>query len=350
MRYVSAERLQKIGMKIFDAAGSPHDESDLVSDMLVRSNLAGHDSHGVMRISQYVKQIRSGELRPGATVEVQRETRSTAVIQGHQGWGPVVARKAMRLAMDKAHQHSVGMVTVRGSQHVGRLGEYPRMAAEEKMISLALVNSHGVGEETVVPWGGLDRRFTPNPMAFAAPTGEEWPILVDFSASVIPEGKVRDAFYKGEHLREGCIIDHEGNPTTDPADFYGSPPGALLPLGGIVGHKGYGLLIVTELLGGALSAAGCAGQRVMTTGNGAFFQAIDIDDFLPVEEFIETVQELISWVKSSRKKEGVSEILLPGEPEYRTAQERRETGIPLPDSVWEEILNLAADLDVELPT
>jgi uncharacterized oxidoreductase len=164
----------------------------------------------------------------------------------------------------------------------------------------------------------------------------------------VPEGKVRYAYYKGDELPPGCVIDAEGNPTTDPAALYAEPPGAILPLGGIVGHKGTGLAMMTELLGGALSGAGCNGQPITTTGNGVFFQAINIADFLPMEEFIATTQELIAWVKSSKPKPGVAEVLIPGEPEYRASVERRESGIPLPESVWEEILQTAGDLGVDL--
>jgi uncharacterized oxidoreductase len=348
MRYLSAAELQRVGVALFNAAGSPHDESEWVSEVLVRSSLMGHDSHGIMRFPFYVGRIRKGELKPGARFEIERETRAAAVVNGNQGWGPVIARRAMRMAMDKARECSVGTVVVRGCQHVGRVGEYPTLAASEGMIGLACVNSRGIGEESVAPWGGIDRRFTPNPIAFAAPSGKEWPVLVDITTSAIPEGKVRFALYQGVPVPEGCMIDAEGNPITDPATFYGPPRGALLPLGGVVGHKGTALAVMTELLSGALSAAGCSGQKVSTTGNGLFFQAIHIADFVPVEQFIETVQELITWVKSSRTKPGVTEILFPGEPEYRSAQRRSKEGIPVEDVVWDDIVKTAGELGVTL--
>ena len=348
MRRMPAAELKRISTLLLVAAGSPHEESEIVSEVLVNSSLAGHDSHGILRLPSYVSHIEAGEVRPGAPFEIEHEARAMAVVNGHQGWGPVVARKAMQIAIEKARECSVGTVVVRGSQHVGRVGEYPTMAVAEQMIGLAIVNSHGIGEEKVAPWGGLDRRLTPNPIAFAAPTGEAWPVLVDITTSVIPEGKVRYALYQETQLPEGCIIDYDGNPVTDPAVFYGPPPGALLPLGGSVGHKGYGLAIITELLAGALSGAGCNGQQIATKGNGLFLQAINIADFIPVKQFVETVQELIAWLKSSREKPGVSEILLPGEPEHRVALERTERGVPIPDGVWEEILETAQELGVDV--
>jgi uncharacterized oxidoreductase len=348
MRHMPAAELRRIGTLLLDAAGSPHEESEIVSEVLVRSSLVGHDSHGIWRFPYYVERIKSGQLKPGAPLEIVRETRAMAVVDGHQGWGPVIARRSMEMAIAKARECSVGTVVVRGSQHVGRVGEYPTMAVEEQMIGLAVVNSRGIGEEKVAPWGGIDRRLTPNPIAFAAPSGEEWPVLVDMTTSVVPEGKVRYMLYQGVQLPEGCIIDSEGNPATDPAVFYGPPPGALLPLGGAVGHKGYGLAIVTELLAGALSGAGCNGQQITSTGNGLYFQAINIADFVTVEEFVGTVRELMAWVKSSRKKPGVREILCPGEPEHLAEQRRREEGIPVEDSVWDNIVKSAEELGVAL--
>lgn len=347
MKHFSADQLKEIGVRILDAAGSPHAESETVCEILVRANLLGHDSHGIMRVPQYVGEIRSGEIRPGTPIEIERETAAAAVIQAEQGWGHVIARKAMQLAIEKARQVAIGTVVVRGSQHVGRVGEYPTMAAEAEMIGMAFVNSYG-RTGSVAPWGGAERRLSPNPIAFAMPSGGDWPVMVDITTSVFPEGKIRVTRYAGKQLPEGVIIDSEGNPTTDPAAFYGPPEGALLPLGGIVGHKGYALSLVAELLAGALSGAGCTGKEKEEKGNGVFFQAINIAALLPYEEFVQTVQEQISWVKSARPKPGVEEILYPGEPEYRAAQQRGAEGIPVEESIWQEMLETADSLGVTI--
>jgi uncharacterized oxidoreductase len=347
VKYFSAAELQQISAKILDAAGSPHEESVIVSEVLVRSNLMGHDSHGVLRIAQYVEDIRNGEIHPGARFGIEREMHASAVVNGHSGWGMVIAHKAMQLAVDKARKYSIGTVVVRGSHHVGRVGEYPTMAATEQMIGMAAINSYGT-PGLMTPWGGIDRRLSPNPLAFAMPSGETWPVLVDVTTSVVPEGKIRAAQYAGKSLPEECIIDSEGNPTTDPDAFYGPPTGAILPLGGVMGHKGYGLSIVATLLAGALSGVGCNGPEEAIKGNGIFFQAINIEAFLPLEDFIQTVQEQIAWMKSSRKQPGVNEILFPGEPEYRTAQRRRAEGIPVEDSVWQEMVETAASLGLNI--
>lgn len=344
-----ADELSEIGVRIFDAVGSPHEESKWVMETLVRANLMGHDSHGFLRVPFYTDQIQKGELKPGSRIEVEKQSRAMALINGNNGWGQVIARAAMSLAIEKARQESVCVVSVRNCQHVGRLGEWVSMAAAENMVGLAFANSCG-GAGPVAPWGGIDRRLKPNPIAFAAPSGEEWPVLVDISTTVVASGKVESALLDGKQLPEGSLIDANGNPTNDPAVFFGSPPGALLTMGGAVGHKGYGLNIMAELIAGALSASGCSGQLVPNTmGNGLFFEVVNIADLVPVAEFIATVQELVAWVKSSRKRPGVAEILFPGESEYNTAKLRIGTGVPVPDQLWNGVLDLAKRVGALLP-
>jgi len=347
MRVLPNEEALDLAARLLEAAGSPPNESRYVAEVLVRANLAGHDSHGILRVPQYVDNIRAGSVRPGAAITVVRETRATAVLDGNRGWGPVTARRAMQLAMEKARSVGTGTVVVRGSQHVGRVGEYPSMAAAENLIGLAFVNSYA-GGATVVPFGGLQGGFAPNPIAFAAPSGNAWPILVDLTTSVIPEGKARVAVYDNKQLPPGCLIDAAGNPSTDPNVLYGSPPGALLPLGGVVGHKGTGLAMMAELLGGVLSGAGIVGPATNHGGNGLCFQAINIADFEPLEEFIASTQQLIAWIKSSPPAPGVAEILIPGEPEYRTTQRRQQEGIVVEDRLWEALSKTAEGVGVNL--
>lgn len=347
MPVLTAEQLQNISTRIFDALGSPHEESAWVAETLIRANLAGHDSHGVVRISQYVNDARRGEVKPGAAMVIEHETAAMAVLNANLGWGQVAARKAMQIAIEKAAQYSLGAVVVQNCPHVGRLGEYVEMAARQQMIGLAVVNSHG-GGTSVAPWGGIDSRFTPNPIAFAAPSGLDFPILMDITTSSLPEGKVRIARHRGQQVPPGCMIDADGRPTTDPAAFYGPPAGALLPLGGVMGHKGYGLLVMTEVMAGILSGAGTSSEPTETKGNGLFVQAIDIKAFTPLDTFQERARNLVSHTKTSRRSPGVEEILLPGEPEYRSARQRLSEGIPVEDSVWAEILEAASQLRVTI--
>ncbi|MFN8371286.1 MAG: Ldh family oxidoreductase [Anaerolineae bacterium] len=347
MPVLSADQLVAIGTTLFDAVGSPHEESQWVAETLVRASLMGHDSHGIVRFTQYANQVRLREVYPGAAVTVERETATTAVINANLTWGQVAARQAVLMAIEKASQHMLGIVAVKNCPHVGRLGEYVEMAAARDMIGLAVVNSHG-GGGVVAPWGGIDGRFTPNPMAFAAPSGLDFPVLMDITMSSVPEGKVRVARHRGESLPPDCLLDANGNPTNDPNVFYGPPIGSILPLGGVMGHKGYALTVMTEVLAGALSEAGTSSEKTPTKGNGLYFQAINISAFTTLEEFTARIREMAANVKTSRLRPGVQEILLPGEPEYRTAQRRQQDGIVVEDSMWAEIQTLAGELGVHV--
>jgi uncharacterized oxidoreductase len=344
-RRMAAHELEGIGTRLFDAAGSPHEESKLVSEILVRSSLMGHDSHGILRFPQYVKGLRDKEIVPASPFDIVEATTSFAVVDGHFGWGQLVAKKAMELTIEKARESGVGTVVVRNCMHIGRLGEYSSMPATVEMMGSVLVNAYG-GKDMVAPWGGIEPRLSANPVSWAAPTGYVWPFLVDITTSVVPEGKVRVALNAGKQLPEGCLIDHQGNPTTNPADLYPPNGGAILTFGGIVGHKGYGLNLVAEMFAGALSGMGCRGQGNSRDGNGVFLQAIDIGRFLPVERFIESVQGFIAHVKSCRTKPGVKEILIPGEVEYQTQKRLLEEGIPVSEGTWKEIEESVAEFGV----
>ena len=336
----SAEYLKELGSKIFKAYGVPEREAVQVAGSLVQSNLFGHDSHGVIRVLQYVQAIQSGDIQAGARIEVERETATTAALNGHWGFGQVIARKAADMAIGKARDAGVCCITVRQSNHVGRLGEYPTIAAEQDMIAIATVNNHGAARR-LAPWGGMDGRMSPNPISFAAPTDRGRPVLVDITSTVVAEGKVRVMRNRGARIPEGWILDAEGRPSTDPNDLYGPPPGALLPFGGIVGHKGYALGVMVDILSGALSGAGCSRKDATRIGNAFFITVIDIARFVPVEAFKAQVSDFVAYIKSSRKLPGVDEILIPGEPEYRTMEKRLREGIFVEEETWRQIRELA---------
>lgn len=348
MPKMEVERLRQLGTAILDVLGSPHERSAWVIETLLRSNLAGHDSHGFMRLLQYATHLREGHIDPAADVLTLRETACTALLDAQRTWGQVAAREAMKRAITIAATQGISMVALRNCPHIGRLGEYVLMAAERDMIGVAFVNSRTGRGGNVVPWGGMDGRFTPTPLAFAAPSGLDWHVLVDITASVMPEGKVRDHFYRGAQLPENVIIDADGKPTRDARDFYGPPPGGILPLGGAFGHKGYALGVLIEMLAGGLSGAGYVSDDAVTYGNGVLFQAMSIGVFEDPDDFKRRTRELIAYVKSSRPQDGVDEVLFPGEPEYLRAQGRQRCGIDVPDSLWRAISELAAEIGVEV--
>ena len=337
MPNILPSRLREIGYQLFEASGCTAEDARAVVDHLVESNLFGHDSHGAIRYYEYTRAIREGRFQPRATPEVVRDKPSTAVVDAGGALGQVGATFAMNLAIEKARQNGLATVTLRNTSHVGRAGAYPLMAARQKdMIGLAFVNAGRLGYQ-IAPFGGLEGRLSTNPIAFAAPRPEADPILVDMTTSVVAEGKVRVAINQGVHVPEGWLIDGQGNPTTDPNDFRADPPGAILPMGGVVAHKGYSLSLVVELLGGALSGEGCAaGSRTMHS-NGVLFTVYSIEHFTELSTYYEEVEALLQHVKSSRLAPGFTEILAPGEPEFRSAQRKESSGIEIDETTWAAI-------------
>lgn len=341
------ETLRQIGYQLFEAAGCKPEDSRLVVNHLVESNLFGHDSHGAIRFGEYLRAIREGRFHPRETPEIVSENPCTAVVDAHGALGQIGASYAMRVAIEKAGCHGVGTVTLRNTSHVGRVGAYPLMAAQAGMIGLAFVNAGRLGYQ-IAPFGGINGRLSTNPIAFAAPRREAPPIFVDMTTSVSAEGKIRVAINQGKQVPEGWIIDAQGKPTTDPKKFKGPPAGAILPLGGVVAHKGYGLSIVVELLGGALSGQGCAaGERSMAS-NGVLFTVYHIEHFTAIDSFYNEVESLLKHITSSQLAPGFEEILAPGEPEFRTAQRKTAEGIEIDEKTWTNICEEALTVGINL--
>ncbi len=341
----TADQLRRISRDIFQAVGSPKDEAETLTDFLVLANLMGHDSHGVIRIPQYVTEVQEGNAFPGAKIEVVRELGSTAILSGNWGFGHVIAKAAMEKAMEMAEKSGIASVGIINSNHIGRIGAYPEIAAKSDMIGFVCANSHGEGQ-TTAPWGGKERRLSTNPISFAIPTGSGNPIVLDMTTSVVAEGKIRVYRNRGHELPKGWIIDSEGNATIDPNSFYDG--GALLSFGGVVGYKGFGLGLIVDILSGALTGAGCTGVGgIGRTGNATFLIAIRIENFIPIDEFKEQVDALRDHVKSAEREAGVDEILVPGEPEFRTQEKRLREGIFIEDRTWGMISEAASSLGLD---
>jgi len=336
-----AEELRMISFKIFKAAGATNEEAQLVSELLVKANLAGQDSHGVMRIPSYIRGIQRGELILGAEAEVVRETSFSALLNGNWGFGQVIGKKAMETAIEKAKRHTVSVVCAFNCNHVGRLSDYTMMAVKEDMIGIAAVNSNKI----VAPYGGKERMLSTGPISYAFPTGKEALFILDISTSISAEGRVRVKLHKGEKLPHGWIINKNGNPSNDPKDLYEG--GALLPIGGDAGYKGFGLGLAIDILSGILSRAGCAYEE-NKRGNGVFMEAINIESFLPIDKFKQEIDGLIRAMKNSKPQPGFNEILIPGEPEFRMEQMRLMDGIPLPERTWMEIVETAKKLGLDV--
>jgi uncharacterized oxidoreductase len=340
----SAATLERITCEIFRAAGTPEEDARTVARLMVWSNLVGHDSHGVIHIPRYVEQIKQGHIVPGAKTEIRKETPSAAMIDGHWNFGHVVAQQGIELAIEKARQTTIACVTLAHLNHIGRVGAYPTIAAQAGMAGIVCCSSGGAGR-VVVPFGGRAGRMATNPIAMAFPSRFEGPILLDFASSVSAAGKIRVYRYRGQQLPEGWIVDKEGNPSTEPSDFYDG--GALLPLGGGQGYKGYALAFLVEILGGILSRDGYAKEGVTRFSNGTFMMVIDIATFVPVETLMDEIEEMTAFIKTSPPADGVEAVLYPGEKEAKTERERRATGIELEDETWRRIKAVIREYGLE---
>jgi hydroxycarboxylate dehydrogenase B len=345
MRFYSVHGLRNLASKILLAAGAHSSEAEIVAGALVESNLAGHDSHGVLRIPEYVGWMEQQLVSVGAHAQIIKDAEAFAVIDGGWGFGQVIGREAMQVAIQKADTSGVGIISVSRCCHLGRVGDYPLMAADKKKVAVMFVNTHG-GGKLVAPWGGKERRLSANPIAAAIPRKDNWPILLDISTSSIAEGKVRGMFNRRASVPPGHIIDHEGNPTTDPAKFYGPPEGALLPFGG---HKGYALGFLTDILAGALSGAGCSRKDTNRVGNSFLCVVIDPCRFRAEDAFTQDVEGLIQFVKSSALAPGSEVILIPGELEAQEKARREKSGIPIDNETWKQIAAVAERYNVKVP-
>lgn len=342
MPILQSKVLRSYTQEIFEACGAPSEEAGIVADHLIEANLMGVDSHGVIRITQYVEDVRARSIIPGAPITAKQETETTTVVDGGWNFGLVVAWRAMEIAIEKARKHHTACVITRRCGHAGRLGAYTQLAALNGFIAFAVCNSPRHGH-FVLPWGGREGRLATNPISYGIPTGTRQPLVSDFSTAAAPEGKIRLCRDEGRPTPEGWIVDAQGIPTTDPAEFYGPPMGAIRPFGRESGYRGYALSLLVELMGSTL-----VGQNITVDrpGNDLAFAVVDVSAFLPTGEFHGLVKRVVQYMKSSPPAEGFEEVLLPGEPEYRMREKRRRAGIPVADGIWSRVLECAESLGV----
>lgn len=337
-----ASDLKELATAIFEHLGTPASAARCVAESLVEANLAGHASHGVIRIKEYALAVKEGRIAPGAEPTVISESGRSLKVDGGGGFGQVVANWTIERLLSKADEYEMASGGIANCGHVGRLGPYVQRAAEEGFVALAFVNG-GANQPRLAPFGGAQPVFGTNPLAAGIPGGKHGPIVMDFSTAAIAAGKIRVARDSGELLPAGCILDREGNPSRNPEDYYGG--GMLLPS---AGHKGYGLAVLVEVMAGLLSGAGSpilSGWKTATT-NGVFFWLLKVGAFRPLEEFRQDMTRLGEVIKETRPMDGVTEVLLPGEPEQRMRTAVSEKGIELPNATWQAIVDLVESFDL----
>jgi hydroxycarboxylate dehydrogenase B len=341
MLTIEAEALRRVTQTIFEAAGTPGEAAEQVAQILVESNLAGHDSHGVMQLPLYVQRIKNGQINPRGRPEIRQESAASALVSGNWTFGQVAAAYGTQVAIEKARRERVAMVAVVECDHIGRLGEYTERAARTNLIGLVTAG-RGYPEGRVAPFGGGGPGpLGTNPFSFAFPGGRQPRVLVDFATSVIAANKIHVARAKGEQLPPGCIIDREGRPSTDPQDYVEG--GSLLPFGS---HKGYGLAVVAELLSNVVT--GSDAHPGPGRPGGAFILVMDPAAFRPLGDYQAASDRLADQLKAVPPAAGFDGVLLPGEPETRTREQRQREGVPVPEATWQAIVETGAGLGVEV--
>jgi LDH2 family malate/lactate/ureidoglycolate dehydrogenase len=340
LQVVNPSVLADFVSRIFQAAGTPEEIARLVANSLVASDLAGHPSHGVIRVRQYLDSIAAGEMDPTAEPVITHQTAIITMVDGRRSFGQVAARFAMEVTIEKARAEGLAATGLFNCTHVGRVGEWVEMAAEQGLISLAFCNGGRPGGH-VAPYGGVARLLGTNPIAAAVPVAGRPPVVVDFATSVVAAGKLRVARNRGQAVPEGWILGPDGRPTTNPDDYYAG--GMLLPA---AGHKGYGLSLAVEFLAGLLTGRGSPALPGFVPGNGVLFLVLSIEAFRPPEAFLREGAALCERAKTVPPALGFNEVLLPGEPEQRTAERHRAEGIAVDEVTWAQLTAAAAALGV----
>jgi uncharacterized oxidoreductase len=342
LHHIPAARLAAAVSELVRGFGSSEHEVAMVTDNLVQANLTGHDSHGVGMLPRYAAAYVEGGLKPNAHVQVKLDSGTLLALDGQAGFGQVIGHEAMQLGIARARAHGSCIMALARSHHLCRIGAWAEMAVAEGFVSIHFANV--ISRPIVAPWGGSDARFGTNPFAVGIPVPGGEPFILDMATSVIAQGKTRVAYNKGETLAPGQLLDDRGHPTTDPKYAVVEPLGALRTFGE---HKGYGLALACELLGGALAGAlavhevSHGGQRVL---NGMLTILLDPRRLSDGSVFGDELRACLDWVSASPPQPGTDRVRIAGEPERETRARRMAEGIPVDANTWKELLAAAERL------
>jgi uncharacterized oxidoreductase len=335
---------------ILIAAGSTEAEARTVADNLVLANLSGHDSHGVGMVPRYVDAVLEGGLKPNAAARVTLDAASLLALDGQRGYGQVVGEQAMRLGMDRAKTTGSCVLALANAHHLGRIGHFAEMAVAEGLVAMHFVNV--LSRPVVAPWGGADGRYGTNPCCIGVPLKGREPFVLDFATSRVAQGKMRVAHNEGRQVEPGYLIDEQGRPTTDPGvvvvpqanGFFG----ALMAFGE---HKGYGMAVACELLGGALTGNGTwhrPADNARAVVNGMLTILIDPGKLGTQLPFDKEAAAFVDWLKQSPPAPGFDSVLIAGEPERQARVRREREGIVIDDQTWAEIGHAATKVGASL--
>src|SRR5260370_14088938 len=342
------QKLRTLPVRVVKRGGCAGHAATLVPDILVDANLAGHDSHGVGMLPHYFRNLAAGTLMPNQKPEIVSEAASFAVWDGRMGYGQVIARDAMAWAVGAAKRHGVAVHGLRNTHHIGRVGAYGEIVAKSGLVSVHFVNGVS-GPPAVAPFRGREGRLSTNPICIAVPgTATTAPVILDFATSRIALGKVRVAHNEGKPVVPGALIDSAGKPTTDPGVIYNEPKGNVLPFGE---HKGSGLALIAELLGGAIIGSRTiqpAHSRDCGIVNGMLTVALDPERMSSRALIEAEIGAIVAWVKSAQPADPELPVLVAGEPERIARAKRIAEGIEIDATTWRQIGEVAASVGVEL--
>jgi LDH2 family malate/lactate/ureidoglycolate dehydrogenase len=356
--YLPADFLADFMIKVFKKIGVPKSEAKTCSDILIESDLRGIDSHGVNRLKPiYYDRYKAGVLSTKTNFEIISQTSTTAVVDGHNGMGFVIAKRCMEMAIKKAKQHGLGMVVARNSTHFGIAGYYATMASQAGMIGQVTTNAR----PSIAPTFGVENMLGTNPLTFAIPTDEEFPFVFDCATSVTQRGKIEYYERTGQPTPPGLVIGRDGKTMTDSAQILKdlvSGSAALVPVGGIGeetgGYKGYGFATVVEILSSALQSgnflwglSGVKDGKPAPIELGHSFLVINIEAFIDLKTFKKNTGDVLRELRASAKAPGQDRIYTAGEKEYIARKEREKTGIPLPKSVQRDLSTMKKELAIK---
>jgi len=347
MLFIKEQDMQKVIIEIIKQAGSEDDEARLVAEHLVRSNVLGHDSHGVGVLPYYIEHLSKDLLKPNTPAKLVKEDGSILIFDGQLGYGQRTASEAMDAAIAKCKETGVAVVVLRNAHHIGRVGAYGEQSIKAGVVSIHFVNVIGHGP-VVAPFGGRDSRLTTNPVCMAMPgTKNTEPILLDMATSKIPMGKARVAMNIGKPLEDNMVLDGEGNPTNDPSVMFSEPHGSLVAFGL---HKGYGIAFFCDLLAGALGGGGTIqpeNERVGNIVNSMLAFVVDPERLIDLEWMQHEIDALVAYVKASPPRDPENPVMVAGDPERKAMAVRRTKGIPIAPGAWERILKAGEAVGAE---
>ncbi len=355
--YVDVDLLRNFIEDVFVKLNVSHKDSKIIADVIISSDLRGIESHGIQRLKTYYDRILKGIYNPITKIDIITESPTTAVLDGNCSMGHVTAYKAMKIAIKKARKYGIGAVAVRNSTHFGIAGYYSLMAIKEGMLGIVTTNA----TPAVPPTFGIEPMLGTNPLAAGAPTDENFPFLIDCATSIIQKGKVELYNRENRFLPEGVVLDHNGNSERDPCkimDEFKNYQAALMPIGGeggkASGYKGYGLSTLMEILSSSLQQGVSLKETAGIEENGKtylkvghFFLAMNIENFIPLNQFKNNTGRIMRALRKSKKAPGKNQIFTAGEKEYISELKRLKKGIPINKSIQNDIKFIQKELGLE---